>query len=486
VRVVLDPSACRIDGGRVLLAGSPLTLFRLGPAGQQAVEAIAAGQEVPPGAQPLVDRLIDTGAAHPRPAGERFTAADVTVVIPVHGQDPSTVLSGVGPAAAVVIVDDASQPPVAGPPSVTVLRHDVNQGPAAARTTGVATVTTPLVAFVDADCRPTAGWLAPLLAHFDDDRVALAAPRITTEPTPGTLARYDAVRNPLDLGPSEARIAPGTRVSYVPGAALVVRVAALEAVGGFDRTMRVGEDVDLVWRLVERGWRCRYEPRSVVTHRPRSSLRGFVRQRAGYGRSAAALDRRHPGAVPPTTLGPWTAAAWGLAALGHPAVGAAAGMVPAAKLRRALPPGPERDVLALRLTAGGLLRGGEPLASAITRAWWPPALVAGLAVRRLRGPLAAAAVLPPLIDWVRGRRASSGGLDPLRYLALRLLDDASYGAGVWAGAIEWRRAGPLLPGWRRGRSMGISRAAVPDPATEPRENRVAGSDRPPGSGLSGR
>ena len=207
--------------------------------------------------------------------------------------------------------------------------------------TGAAAVTTPLVAFLDADCEPAPGWLDPLLAHFDDERVALAAPRIVTAPASGAeraspLGRYDAIRNPLDLGPVEGRIAPTTRVSYVPAAALLVRVEALEAVGGFDRTLRVGEDVDLVWRLVQQGWRCRFEPRSVVGHHPRTSLTGLLRQRFGYGRSAAALDRRHPGALAPAILGPWAAGGWVLAALGHAPAGAVIGLVPAAKLRHAL------------------------------------------------------------------------------------------------------------------------------------------------------
>ena len=49
-----------------------------------------------------------------------------------------------------------------------------------------------------------------------------------------------------------------TRVAYVPTAALLVRRAALG--DGFDESLRNGEDVDLVWRLIEAGWRVRYEP----------------------------------------------------------------------------------------------------------------------------------------------------------------------------------------------------------------------------------
>ena len=43
-RFALDPSCRIVDGGRVLLGGSPLTLFRLGPAGADVVDAIRSGR----------------------------------------------------------------------------------------------------------------------------------------------------------------------------------------------------------------------------------------------------------------------------------------------------------------------------------------------------------------------------------------------------------------------------------------------------------
>ena len=58
----------------------------------------------------------------------------------------------------------------------------------------------------------------------------------------------------------------------------------------------------------------------------------------------------------------------------------------------------------------------------------------------------AAALVPVVIDWSRTVGASpSGRLDPVRYLGLRLLDDAAYGAGVWVGAGRARTARVVLP-----------------------------------------
>jgi hypothetical protein len=53
----------------------------------------------------------------------------------------------------------------------------------------------------------------------------------------------------------------------------------------------------------------------------------------------------------------------------------------------------------------------------------------------------AAALVPPIVDWFRGERA----VDPAAYVALRLLDDVAYGAGVWAGCARARTVVPLVP-----------------------------------------
>ena len=69
------------------------------------------------------------------------------------------------------------------------------------------------------------------------------------------------------------------------------------------------------------------------------------------------------------------------------------------------------------------------------------ALPAAVVVRRLRSPLAALVLAPPLLDWLDRRPP----LDPGRYAAARLLDDIGYSLGVWQGCARRRTARPLLP-----------------------------------------
>ena len=75
MRLALDRSARRLDGGRLLVAGSPLSSSGWGRPAPASLDAIAAGDDPGPAAQPLVERLLDAGAIHPRPVGGRFGPA---------------------------------------------------------------------------------------------------------------------------------------------------------------------------------------------------------------------------------------------------------------------------------------------------------------------------------------------------------------------------------------------------------------------------
>jgi mycofactocin system glycosyltransferase len=436
MRYLLDASVRVLEEEPAVIGGSPLKLFRLTPAGGRLMARVAAGDDV--ARTGLIDRFLDAGVIHPQPTEGPFTVDDVTVVIPTHNDDVERVRAAIGHVGGVVVVDDGSATPVAGP---NVVRRAVNGGPGAARNTGLANVKTALVAFVDADVEPTEGWLAALLPHFADERVALVAPRVASTPGAGNLARYETAHSPLDLGDQPARVRARTRVSYVPAACLVARTEVLRDLGGFDESMRVGEDVDLVWRIDEAGLRVRYEPAVVVNHTPRADWKLWLGQRRAYGRSAAALAERHPGAVAPLAVSGWSAATWGLVAFGHPlaAVGLGGGTALALTKKLGVLSHPTEE--ALRLAGLGHLHAGRLIADALTRAWWPVTVPAAVVSRRARQVLVAAALAPVLHDWLRNRPP----LDPLRYTALRLADDLAYGYGLWEGARHARRSDALLP-----------------------------------------
>ena len=495
VRFRPDPSVRSVADGRVLFGGSPLRLWRFTGAGADLVRRAVDREDletVTLAQGRVIDRLVDAGALHPVPASGAgpFTPRDVTVVVPVRDRpDGLERLLGSLTAAApsdrparIVVVDDGSRNElaharVAADHDAIVVRRERPGGPAVARNDGIGRVTTPVVALIDSDCVVTEGWLDPLLGHFSDARVGAVAPRVRPAigTDPGFLARYDGTRSPLDLGIVPARVASGTRVSYVPAAGLLLRREAFDAVHGFDPALRVGEDVDLVWRLAGAGWRVRYEPGSVVEHEVRPDGRSWLRQRFDYGTSAAALDDRHPGRVAPVSCSPWSAAGWSAVALGHPVTGAATLLGSAAALPRQLDGVPVGE--SLRLAVLGHLGAARLLARAVVRVWWPVALAASIVSRRARRVTAACTTIVVADALVSAHRVSTRpevGLDPVRFAALTVADDVAYGTGVWAGCVRRRSFGALAPrlvGWP-------GRSSDPSVTGEVRSDRSLQGDDP--------
>ena len=364
------------------------------------------------------------------------------------------------PQSRILVVDDGSTSPRVGAVALahgaTVLRHEVNRGPAAARNTGLREANSAIVVFVDADCVTTGGWLETLIPHFDDPRVAAVAPRIVARTgRPTLLARYEVARSALDMGPRPELVAYGAPLGYLPSATLAMRRSALTglAADAFDERLQVGEDVDLVWRLVESGASVRYEPAAVVTHEMRSEPLRWAGRIFDYGTSAAELDLRHPGRLTPARLSLWNAAAAALLFLPRRTAGSlgAAGFIAASAIRlaRTLRSASIDPRTAAVITAKRLASDASATGHLLRREWWPVGWLTLALARWSPVARAAAAVMlvPPVRDWL----AERPDIDLPRYLALRLAEDAAYGSGVIAGAIRSRRPGVLLPRLQRPR-----------------------------------
>ena len=445
--VRLDPGARRRDDGAPLLGGSPLRLLRFSPRARALLrddrlvvrDATSAA---------LAARLLEAGVVHPDlPPGP--VAVDVTVVVPVRDRpaELARLLAALraDPATRdlpVVVVDDGSSEPVVAA-GARVVRHATARGPASARNAGLRLADTGAVAFLDSDCVPRPGWLEALLPHLADPALALVAPRIVAlaDGPGGWLTRYEAAVSALDMGAQAAPVRPLSAVSYVPSAALLTRRAALG--DGFDETMRVAEDVDLVWRLAAAGWRVRYEPRAEVAHAHPTTTMEWLRRRAFYGTGAALLAARHGSLVAPLVLAPTSALAWALALGGGRAGRAAAAGILAldtARLARRLGD-PPPVALAAGLVTRGTASAGQALARTVTRHHWPVALAAAALSRRARRAVAAVALAVAVVAWWPLR----GAVDPVRFAAARRLEDLAYGAGLWWGAVRHGQPRALLP-----------------------------------------
>ena len=473
-RVDMDADTKQLSDGS-LFGGSPGRVMRLTPAGAAALDQLRGGPVRSAAAAQLARRLTDGGLAHPIPPSDTAIpdAASVTVIIPVRDRAAmlERCLAATGAQYPVVVIDDGSADPdaiaaIAARHGADLIRRAESGGPAAARNAGLAGIDADLIAFLDSDCVPPPDWVSRLAGHFADPLVGAVAPRIVATAPPSSASpastapalRYAAVRGSLDLGPRPARVQPGSRVSYVPTAALLVRRAALDAVAAgrdlFDPELRYGEDVDLIWRLHQAGWRIRYEPAVRVPHQGPESWPGLLGRRFRYGTSAAPLARRHPANMVPLVLHPWPAVTVAALLARRPAA-AAAGLVAAwfdltSAVRRAGVPAdgaPAATLTAVHQTWLGLGRYATQFAA--------PALVLALArpggksaVRRFGRRAAAASLLfGPALTAYAERKPE---LDPVRFSLAHIADDICYGAGVWTGCLRERTIAGVRPAisWR--------------------------------------
>ncbi len=198
----------------------------------------------------------------------------------------------------IIVVDDGSSdnsPSVAqGFGALLVPSGGIGRGPAAARNVGASRATGEILAFIDSDCSAGPGWLDQLIPAFNDPAMAAVGGQVDGMCTESAVDRYEAVMSSLSIGNRERIGNSGNDTFYLPSCNLLVRCSAFRSAGGFKDEMHVGEDVDLTWRLRDKGWSIAYLPAGNVLHEHRSSIRSFMSRRFDYGTSEGMLQLLHP------------------------------------------------------------------------------------------------------------------------------------------------------------------------------------------------
>jgi GT2 family glycosyltransferase len=175
--------------------------------------------------------------------------------------------------------------------AVTIVRADGEASPSHARNAGASAAVNDWILFLDADVYAPADLLRQFFAEPPGATLGAITGDIVGAGNARTLAaRYGTMRN--FLGQRSHVMNP-----YRPRAAsanLLVRRAAFTQIGGYREGIRQAEDTDFCWRLQEAGWQLGFREQAVVGHAYRATLRGLLRQWAGYAAGAAWLAREYP------------------------------------------------------------------------------------------------------------------------------------------------------------------------------------------------
>jgi len=194
----------------------------------------------------------------------------------------------------VIIVDDGSTDAtadIARRYGFRLISHPENRGLSQARNSGLQAARGEIVAYTDDDARPDPDWLKYLAATFmNSDVAAVGGPNISP-PGDGPIAECvaNAPGNPTHVLISDQE------AEHVPGCNMAFRKACLEGIGGFDPQFRAaGDDVDVCWRLRERGDKIGFSPAAMVWHHRRNSVWAYIKQQRGYGKAEALLEAKWP------------------------------------------------------------------------------------------------------------------------------------------------------------------------------------------------
>lgn len=191
----------------------------------------------------------------------------------------------------VIVVNDGSKdatPDIASEYDVRLISTE-NRGLSNARNTGMETATGEIVAYIDDDAYPDPHWLTYLALTFRrTEHVGVGGPNLAPAGD-GEIA--DCVAN-APGGPLQVLIDDET-AEHIPGCNMAFRRDRLMEIGGFDARYRAaGDDVDVCWRLQERGGTLGFAHAAVVWHHRRNSVSMFWRQQKGYGKAEALLAEK--------------------------------------------------------------------------------------------------------------------------------------------------------------------------------------------------
>ena len=182
-----------------------------------------------------------------------------------------------------------------------------NTGPSGARNHGAKEAKGEWLIFLDSDTLLPPGYLEAVSDGLQDSGVALfgGPDRGHKDFSPIQKGISFSMTSFLTTGGIRGGKKGGADKFYPRTFNLGITKSLFDKLGGFDRSMRYGEDLDLSMRAIESGAKSTLLSRAWLYHKRRTGYEDFFRQVMHSGEARWELEKKHPGTMKPVHFFPF-------------------------------------------------------------------------------------------------------------------------------------------------------------------------------------
>lgn len=181
----------------------------------------------------------------------------------------------------------------------------VHRGPGAARNLGMEKAHGDIFAFTDTDCVAQPEWLEYLIKPFHSQKVgAVGGREIINDKDPFLMRCFHyLMTSPLTTGGLRGKRGRRLAHFYPRTFNMAISKKAYQATEGFKKMFHA-EDIELSYRIKQKGFDLIYEDAARVYHRRRNRLAQFLNQTFHMGKARVTLARLHPSSLEPLHILP--------------------------------------------------------------------------------------------------------------------------------------------------------------------------------------
>lgn len=169
-----------------------------------------------------------------------------------------------------------------------ILIKTINKNLAVSRNVGLPFCTNSIIAMTDDDAEVFPDWITKIkFVHSQCPDAGVVGGRVLGTNIDSVVGKIaDLVTFPSWSEPRFVRTLPGVNISY--------KHEVIERVGFQDENLFRGEDVDYNWRILQLGYKIRFDPSIKVYHHHRPTFHSFINQHYMYGRAYYLVRKKWP------------------------------------------------------------------------------------------------------------------------------------------------------------------------------------------------